>query len=165
MWVVVVDAIRLRIWTRPSKLIIIIWQEWQTRISYWISLSRGGGTAQCTHCALQAPLGVTEWRYPLCPIYCSAVNGAFVLFISSDTFRSSTHRDESWPRKTSFMTCRSLRFLPYGHSWSLEPWRLEALLPKFLDALASLSTAAKNAVLAQIISPEIKLSTESIFYY
>ena len=27
------------------------------------------------------------------------------------------------------------------------------------------STAAKNAHLAQIISPEIKLSTEAIFYY
>ena len=27
------------IWNRPSKFIIIIWQEWQTRISYLISLS------------------------------------------------------------------------------------------------------------------------------
>ena len=47
-------------------------------------------------------LGVTEWRYPLCPIYCSAVNGAFVLYISSDTFRSRTHKGESWPRKPLF---------------------------------------------------------------
>ena len=28
-----------------------------------------------------------------------------------------------------------------------------------------LASAAKNAVLAQIISPEIKISTEAIFYY
>ena len=31
--------------------------------------------------------------------------------------------------------------------------------------LGTLDTAAKNAHLAQIISPEIKLSTEAIFYY
>ena len=34
-----IEGIKLRIWTRPSKLIIIIWQERQTRVPYLISLS------------------------------------------------------------------------------------------------------------------------------
>ena len=52
-----------------------------------------------TYIANTIALGITEWRYPLCPIYCAAVNGVFVLYISGDTFRSSAHKGEPWPRK------------------------------------------------------------------
>ena len=48
----------------------------------------------------------------------------------------------------------------------------EAIHPSFKEKSLEVAvmvrlygTAAKNAHLAQIISPEIKLSTESIFYY
>ena len=44
-------------------------------------------------------LGVTEWRYPLCPIYCMAVNGVFVLYISSDIFGPAAHKVGPWPRE------------------------------------------------------------------
>ena len=43
---------------------------------------------------------ITKWRYPLCPIYCTAVKGVFVLYITSDTFRSTAHKIEHFYKFT-----------------------------------------------------------------
>ena len=62
-----------------------------------------------TYIANTIALGITEWRYPLCPIYCMPLNGVFVLYISTDTFRSTAH---IWTltQKTTFMTDIDKRF-------------------------------------------------------
>ena len=46
---------------------------------------------------------------------------------------------------------------------SIFAWISAVVIEDFLGIVQA--TAAKNAHLAQIISPEIKLSTEAIFYY